>query len=128
MRLWSKGLGSKYILPLNLAEAQVSFAGSDILLTGIIPVRRVRWWYKMALTEEDMVRFVRFVNRGDVRAFLARQGGAGLWWKVVLDSLKFVGFYLASWLKKPSAVSSQSQQNEASAVVARSTDQGRAES
>ncbi|MBI2061094.1 MAG: hypothetical protein HYT87_15245 [Nitrospirae bacterium] len=107
MRLWSKGLGSKYILPLNLCEAEVALGDGGVVLKGIIPVRKVRWWYKMALSEDDMIRFVRFVNRNDVRAFLARHGGMRLWIKVVMDSAKFVGYYVMSWLRKPSAISRQ---------------------
>ncbi|MBI2891229.1 MAG: hypothetical protein HYY13_10655 [Nitrospirae bacterium] len=104
MRLWSKGLGSKYILPLNLREADVATASDGVVLTGIIPVRKVRWWYKMALTEDDMIRFVRFVNQRDVRTFLARHGGAELWLRVVKDSLKFVGYFVKAWLTRPTSV------------------------
>lgn len=102
MRLWSKGLGTKYILPLDLCEADLTIKDGTITLQGIIPVRRVQWWYKMAMTEGDMIRFIRFVNQPDVTRFLVRQGGMRLWGRIIRDSLIFVGNYLASWLKKHS--------------------------
>jgi hypothetical protein len=107
MRLWSKGLGSKYILPLNLGQAEVATGVDGVVLTGIIPVRKVRWWYKMALSEDDMIRFVRFVNQRDVRTFLARHGGAGLWFRVVGDSLRFVGYYVKAWFARPTPATTE---------------------